>query len=407
MSFLLVPSEMPLPHTASLVTFFVGFTALLATIVAQVRGRSILPELLVIQRRQQQEATNTQPHNLGIAGSQLLAYFDTNLQRLYSEHGEVSPRVSQYYDLFAEFILGDDGSAVEAACSPEASSISQLTRDVQVLNNVHSHNDYWRKLPLFEALAYGVNSVEADVWLMNNDTELAVGHNNAYLDPIHRNLQSLYTGPLLKMLDEVNCGTHDEKYGVFYDSPETTLYLYIDFKSEDNIKTYELLMQKYFKPLIEMGYLTYYDMETKLIIWRPLTVILTGDYPTDIKRLDNNSDTGYFNTKQRFVFVDAPLQALTKDYLNVSVVASCSLSQLLQQCSSTMPIVRIRGHLTAGEIDCIKQTTSKASEYGLRTRVWGVPQWPIYTRNNLWLQQLQDLSLDFLNVDDLQSVANF
>lgn len=34
-----------------------------------------------------------------------------------------------------------------------------------VLTSTNTHNDYWRDVPLFTALSYGVISVEADVWL--------------------------------------------------------------------------------------------------------------------------------------------------------------------------------------------------------------------------------------------------
>lgn len=46
---------------------------------------------------------------------------------------------------------------------------------------------------------------------------LAVGHNEAYLDPVELTLDKLYTGPLLEILDEVNCqdSDSDRKNGVF------------------------------------------------------------------------------------------------------------------------------------------------------------------------------------------------
>lgn len=39
---------------------------------------------------------------------------------------------------------------------------------------VHSHNDYMRHVPIFDALAVGCESVEADIWLRKDD--LLVGH---------------------------------------------------------------------------------------------------------------------------------------------------------------------------------------------------------------------------------------
>ena len=40
--------------------------------------------------------------------------------------------------------------------------------------NIHSHNDYWRDVPLYSALANGVRSIEADVWLNPKDQKLYV-----------------------------------------------------------------------------------------------------------------------------------------------------------------------------------------------------------------------------------------
>ena len=42
------------------------------------------------------------------------------------------------------------------------------------LQRAHSHNDYEQKRPLFEALARGICSVEADIWLVNG--KLLVAH---------------------------------------------------------------------------------------------------------------------------------------------------------------------------------------------------------------------------------------
>lgn len=43
----------------------------------------------------------------------------------------------------------------------------------------HSHNDYWRRIPLFEALGSGCISVEADIHVRHS--ELLVGHISVYI----------------------------------------------------------------------------------------------------------------------------------------------------------------------------------------------------------------------------------
>ena len=47
---------------------------------------------------------------------------------------------------------------------------TQLTQGI-IPKAFHSHNDYWRPLPFYSALAAGAVSVEADVWSVSTDSE--------------------------------------------------------------------------------------------------------------------------------------------------------------------------------------------------------------------------------------------
>lgn len=76
-----------------------------------------------------------------------------------------------------------------------------VTRDVLPIP-CHSHNDYWRKLPLFDALHWGCTSVEADVWHFDADDSLYVGHNRLSLTH-GRTFTSLYVDPLVDLLDSL------------------------------------------------------------------------------------------------------------------------------------------------------------------------------------------------------------
>lgn len=90
--------------------------------------------------------------------------------------------------------------------------------------NAFSHNDYWRDKPLFDALDYGFNCVEADLWLI--DGELYVAHdrpepNNAivfselYLKPLAERIKSnggkVYAGSNRPFLLMVDCKTNGEE----------------------------------------------------------------------------------------------------------------------------------------------------------------------------------------------------
>lgn len=391
-------------------------------------------------------------NHLGLSGRGLLRFFKKNLLQIVANEGlsgrkghrdgggdvHSSIHISQYYDSFKRYLYDSNrAGSTNLECAPFNSIVAKLTRDVTPLP-IHSHNDYWRKLPLFEALAFGASSVEADVWIVpeshigrdiknqrinNNNNDggggggrnheaeddsiqkhfgLAVGHNEAYLDPVHKTLDKLYTTPLKDMLDQVNCLDTSKQNGVFYNSPETTLFLYIDFKSKDKKMIYHLLMDKYFKPLIDSDYMTYYDTSKGQIVWKQITIILTGDFPRDLEIIDNgNGQHGYFYTDKRHVFLEADLMDPTSTASDTAIVSSSSFSQLLEKCNSSQLKVIWRGHLIRPEIACMKSYIEKAHSLNLKTRIWGVPNWPDHTAKTLWRQQIRDLHSDILNVDDL------
>lgn len=348
--------------------------------------------------------------HLGVTGAQLVRLFKKNLVSIISHQGsdDEEVRVSRLYDAFRSYLFDSPKSA---GCSPHMSVVAKLTKDVDPLP-VHSHNDYWRSLPLLEAIAYGASSVEADVWIVPDvndprEVALAVAHNEAYIDPVHQTLDKLYTSPLMEMLDQVNCRDSSSRNGVFFDSPEQTLYFYIDFKSPDSRLLYRLLMQRYLKPLIEKDYLTYYDMEEKKIVWRQITVILTGDFPNDLGVIDEDLKRGYFRDSKRYVFLEASIVALDSMIPNTAVVSSSSFSQLLEKCHSSQLKVIWRGHLVGQEINCLKSMIYSSHELNVQTRIWGVPNWPQKTSRTLWGQIIKDLHSDILNVDDLREAAHF
>ncbi|AMD19440.1 HBR539Cp [Eremothecium sinecaudum] len=359
--------------------------------------------------------SNTQddtPTMLGITGRELINHLKSNINgytgsRIFTGKKD---KVSVLYDNLAKYLELSNGEDVKrhTSCQPERSIVAKLTRDVTIIPNVHSHNDYWRNLPLLEAIASGVTSVEADVWLKDNNTGLAVGHDKIYLgDDSNDYLQDLYLHPLKQMLDEVNCNLEagSPLSGVFYNNPDQTLYLYIDFKSSDSSATYQVL-REYLAPMIDRGYLTFYDTSKKSVIYGPVTIILTGNYPLDI---------GSDSYKPRiYTFLDAPLEDIVNrkdDFIanQVSLIASASMIELLMTCRSfpeSQPNVLRFHELDAQDFLCLKGHIENAHNLGLQTRIWGVPQWPIESRLFLWKKQWE-LGVDFLNVDDLQGITEF
>lgn len=308
----------------------------------------------------------------------------------------------------------------------------------------HSHNDYWRKVPLYSAVHAGCIGVEADIWLF--DEELYVGHSSMSLTPT-RTLENLYINPLLEILEKQNPSTtfHPQidtpPKGVFDTDPDQTLILLLDFKTAGAAlwpRVYEQL-----EPLREKGYLTYFNGTD--IVEGPITVVGTGYAPFDLI-------TG--NTTYRDVFFDAPLDEMaesanvwkapqaavpdvfvsgTNDEISESDGlatrdASPSRSLRLRRAtgqgkSGTGDVETVdefnpqtsyyasvdfgktighvwRSRLTAQQLDLIRKQIRGAHRRGLKVRYWGVPSWPIGVRNHLWHVLMRE-GVDILNVDDL------
>src|ERR1700740_1989091 len=78
---------------------------------------------------------------------------------------------------------------------------------------LHSHNDYHQKRPLDDALAHHFDSVEADIWVHNND--LMISHLGFFYGG---SLKALYLDPLQAKIKE-----HGSVYG-----DGKPFYLWID-----------------------------------------------------------------------------------------------------------------------------------------------------------------------------------
>ncbi|KAJ6069075.1 hypothetical protein N7499_010962 [Penicillium canescens] len=164
----------------------------------------------------------------------------------------------------------------------------------------HSHNDYWRRVPLYSALQAGCIGVEADVWLF--DDELYVGHTTSSLTR-ERTLQSMYVNPLISILERQNPITEFQPsldtpaHGVFDTDPDQSLIFLIDFKTAGPA-TYHAVVEQ-LAPLRERGYLTHFNGEE--IVPGPITVVGTGNAPFNLI----DADPSY-----RDIFFDAPLDKL-------------------------------------------------------------------------------------------------
>ncbi|KAF2160086.1 hypothetical protein M409DRAFT_29385 [Zasmidium cellare ATCC 36951] len=298
----------------------------------------------------------------------------------------------------------------------------------------HSHNDYWRREPLFDAISWGCTGVEADVWLF--DRELYVGHTMSSLKR-GGTFREIYVDKLVGLLDRMNAGSEvgggtGQLSGVFHRKPGQALTLLVDLKNSGR-QAFEIL-QKQLSPLRERDYVTYWN--GREVVPRAVTVVATGDTPFDLV---------IANATYRDIFFDAPLEELWErprspidaedpiheldseiDYgsamslpnegqtsrhesssdihnqgpeqynTNTSYYASTSFAK-------TVGFVW-RGHLSPRQMEIIRGQIRGAKRRGLKTRYWNTPPWPIALRNHVWHVLVKE-GADVLNVDDLAAAA--
>ncbi|MCJ1305467.1 Altered inheritance of mitochondria protein 6 [Hypocenomyce scalaris] len=309
---------------------------------------------------------------------------------------------------------------------------TDASRDAKPIS-CHSHNDYWRDVPLYSALNAGCTSVEADVWLFNNN--FYVGHTTSSLTA-ERTLRSLYLEPLLDLIQKQNPTTpfrqdREALQGIFDTEASQPIVLLIDFKTPGAEIWPELLAQ--LSPLRERNYLTYFNGTA--IIQRPITIVASGNAPFDLI---------IANTTYRDVFFDAPLsqigdfssqwpnpnllpdaeklannallfnpdvpglrpadpsegeagdvvtpEALESYHVNNSHYASTSFTKSVGYIWGS--------RLSQQQLQILRSQIRGAHERGLKARYWGLPYWPIGLRNHVWHILMRE-GADVLSVDDL------
>ncbi|KAL3426814.1 hypothetical protein PVAG01_00324 [Phlyctema vagabunda] len=304
---------------------------------------------------------------------------------------------------------------------------TDFTRDIVPIP-CHSHNDYWRKVPLFSALRAGCTGVEADVWLFDED--LYVGHNTASLTR-NRTFQSLYVLPLVKILEGQNTETdfyNGSSHGVFDTDPGKPLTLLVDVKTS-GAETWPWVLEQ-LEPLRERGWLSHVVNGT--LYTRQITVVGTGNTPFDVLTA---------NTTYRDAFFDAPLndmlEAKDKDSpeLDGSGREEDDLEESSKEVSQTRQDVGQgqsgvtadtkfdpsnsyyasvsfnqavgqiwRGRLSQRQMKIIRGQIRGAHRRGLKARYWDLPAWPIGLRNHVWDVLVKE-GVDMLNVDDLRAAS--
>ncbi|RFN54739.1 altered inheritance of mitochondria protein 6 [Fusarium flagelliforme] len=260
---------------------------------------------------------------------------------------------------------------------------------------VHSHNDYERNIPLFEALGSGCISVEADIHLRGS--KLLVGHSSLSLKSA-KTLESMYLDPLQRMISAQNDGLNDTWRGLFDKAPKQTLTLLIDFKTKGATTFDEL--NRHLQPLRDLNYLTYWNGTAR--ITRPLTIVLSGNAPFEsVLAMDST---------HRDIFWDAKLERLVSSEDNFSTnppTYRFNISNSYFASTRFQNAKFFRSNDESGldvlpekERDMTATQIEQAESRGLLARYWDTPKQPPNVRDIAW-RVLIDNEIGMLNMDDM------
>ncbi|UZJ51775.1 hypothetical protein CBS101457_001095 [Exobasidium rhododendri] len=295
------------------------------------------------------------------------------------------------------------------------------SRDVYPIP-VHSHNDYWRDAPVYDALSSGVRSIESDVWLNPDDNRLYVGHDPFALSS-ERTFQTLTLTPLQKAIDQANSANHVHanttssrfftnlqkqsaptvnestplvgyfSAGVGLSAP---IQLLIDIKT-DGDETFPFVLKE-LQHLADGGYLTQYNAKTNMTTPGPLLVIGTGNTPA----------TTLAAMEKRFIFLDCPMGKLDTRLTANGTEYPYDPSLCGVASTNLISITDWEGVEDATDVqqDNLISAINQAHALNIKTRIWDTPNWPIFARNNV-NRLLLELGSDWINADDLGAISGF
>jgi len=243
---------------------------------------------------------------------------------------------------------------------------SQLIGQNQIWTNGHAHNDYYHERPLFEAIHFGFNSVEVDVWL-RHDT-LFVAHDSVEISPRLR-LDNLYLFPLTELV-KANAGWVLRENQPFI--------LLIDIKS-DSLQTYLAIDR-----ILSSGdsIFTVYHRSGQ-VRQKAIDVVISGNRPKQFMR----------QQEMRRATYDGRLSDL-------KTTDSLSLMWLISDNASLYFHWRGEGDFPPGDLDFFFQTTDAVHQLGRKLRFWGLWDRPGEAREHQW-RLLSSAGVDLISTDDL------
>lgn len=234
------------------------------------------------------------------------------------------------------------------------------------LIHAHSHNDYERPRPLFDALELGFTSIEVDIHLV--DGQLLVAHDADEVQP-GRSLETLYLAPLRAWI---------EKRGGWAFEDQTPLWLLVDIKTAGPA-TYMALHEQ----LAE-----YRDIIASFGAWgradKPVRVVISGNRPAQLMREQPVRYAGY----------DGRLKDLQSQ-------VSTDFMPLISDNWNNHFEWRGEGEFPQDQRRTLDRIVERCHAYGRRIRFWATPDDP-----RMWAV-LHEAGVDLIGTDHPKRLHDF
>lgn len=239
--------------------------------------------------------------------------------------------------------------------------------------HTHAHNDYEHEHPLWDALAHGFTSVEADVFW--GDGNLPVGHDEQ--EASHgRKLDDLYLRPIAELVRQ--------NHGSVYPGWKGQLQLLIDIKDRGP-QTYaavESALAKY--PTV------FSHVDHGTLVPGPVQAVISGDRP--LERM--------LSQTPRYGFYDGRPGDLTSDSLDAEFMP------LVSENYGSLFTWSGKGAMPEAEHSKLVELVTAAHRRGHKVRFWATPDEPDKQRDAVW-STLLEAGVDYLNTDDLPGLEAF
>jgi alkaline phosphatase len=228
--------------------------------------------------------------------------------------------------------------------------------------NAHSHNDYEKPVPFYEAYNNQFGSIEADIFLVDGHRDLFVAHTRADLNKGRHTLDSIYLLPL------VNCIRKNK--GFVYSDTTLKLQLLIDIKS-DAIPTLNQLI-------------TVLRQYPELLSASSLQIAISGNRPP----VDS------FYSFPSFIYFDGvPGTVYNEKALSRVLLFSASFRSFSQWDG--------KGKIPKADKAKLNEAIKTAHKSGKPIRFWAAPD-----TIDTW-KELINLKVDFINTDRIADLSQF